>query len=346
MIRQIDNSNALPFSELVLVTPCDVRVPREAERSLQGIATIAEQFFTKWLKKCDYPPNRHEIFSRGGDGAILVRTVSGRKPVCSGLYDTGKRLRDSGTGQEIVDQALRQYSIPRNNNYFWIFVWLGPGRDFKGWFGWGGPRNGGRCFVPYSEDAHLPRLKTHIHEFGHALGLPHIGPRKQDNGLCSLMGPNDEGYRKRLGRDYDDFCLTPAEAAMLWKHPVFSGTINDRRRFPSQLDLSNYRAEFDPCSDAITVSGVIHADLHCHSVVVVDDARGVGEYWKKGYVGRVDADAAFSVSISEPEKDCGRFSILPCFDNGVNTGDKKHHGLCSAINKNYHWGDGKYEFEE
>jgi hypothetical protein len=132
---------------------------------------------------------------------------------------------------------------------------------------------------------------------------------------------------------------------MLWKHPVFSGTVRDRQMFPSELQLSNYRAEFDSCSGAIAVSGVIHADIHCHSVVVVDDARGVGEYWKKGYVGRVGADGAFSVCVSEPEKDCGRFRILPCFDNGVNTGDTKHHGLCSAVSKNYHWGDGRYEFE-
>ena len=248
--------------------------------------------------------------------------------------------------KDIVKELVRTYSIPQNGNYFWMFIWLGRDRTFKGWNGSGGPRTWGHCIVPYREAGRFPCPKTHVHEFGHALGLPHIGPRRADSGLCSLMGPNDEGYRRRMGCDYDDFCLTPAEAAMLWKHPVFSGTTKDRHRFPRQLALSNYRAEFDGGAEAIAVTGTLHADLRCHSVVVVDDAKGVGEYWRKGYASKVGEDGAFNVRISEPTKGCGRIMILPCFENGVNTGDREHHGLCSAISKRYHWAGGTYRFQE
>ena len=46
------------------------------------------------------------------------------------------------------------------------------------------------------------------------------------------MGPNESCYRNKMGFDYDDFYLTCAEAAMLWKHPVFSGTVGNRETIP------------------------------------------------------------------------------------------------------------------
>ncbi len=336
----------LPSSEIILVTPCDVVIPSEAVQSLQEIAKLAEGFFAEWLNHWGYPPQRQEIFSRGAEGLIFIRTVSGAKSVSSGAYDSSEALKISWPQTEIVKEVVRTYSIPQNGNYFWMFIWLGRDRKFKGWNGSGGPRTWGHCIVPYPEGGRFPLPKTHFHEFAHALGLPHIGPRRQDNGLCSLMGPNDDCYLKRMGRGYDNFCLTPAEAAMLWKHPVFSGTVNDRTRFPAQLALSNYRAEFDARAEAIVITGTLHTDLRCHSVVVVDDAQGIGEYWRKGYVGQVGEDGAFNVCISEPAENCGRFMILPCFENGVNTGDGVHHGLCSAISKRYHWTYSRYRFEE
>ena len=344
MSYQVNSGARLPSSEIVLVRPCDIPIPPEATESLGSMAKLAEDFFLKWLNHWGYPPGRQEIFSRGQNGQILVRMVSGKERASSGAYDTPAALKRNWPQTEIVEEVVTKYSIPRNGNYFWIFVWLGPDRKFGDWNGSGGPRRGGRCVVRYTDGGEFPRPKSHIHEFGHAFGLPHVGPGGEKARDCNLMGPNESCYRNKMGFDYDNFYLTCAEAAMLWKHPVFSGTVGNRETIP-RVGLLEFVPRFERCAETISVTGGLQTDLPCHSVVVVDEADGVGEYWRKAYASRVGADGSFGVCVSEPTKCCGRLRILPCFENGVNTGDGKHHGLCSAINKNYHWVDGKYEFE-
>ena len=187
----------LPSSEIILFTPADIAAPPEAVQSLQNIANRAETFFASWLTRWGYLPHRQKIFSRGENGCVLVRTVSGDRPLSSGAYDNWQSLAKNRLQVKICDATVGQYSIPRNGNYFWIFVWLGPDRRYTDWRGSGGPRHGGHCVVRYPNGGDFSRPKTYIHEFGHALGLPHVGPRIQDTGYCSLMGPNDRTYRRK-----------------------------------------------------------------------------------------------------------------------------------------------------
>ena len=127
---------------------------------------------------------------------------------------------------------------------------------------------------------------------------------------------------------------------------MFSGTVENRKQFPSRVTiLSKYEAEFYRPAGAITVGGKLCTDLGCHSVVVVDDADGVGKYWRKGYVSRLDAEGMFSVRVSEPPQSSGRLKLLPCFENGVNTGNGRQHGLRNAIAKAYRWTGDAYWFE-
>jgi hypothetical protein len=334
----------LPSAEIVLFTPADVAPPAEAIQSLQNLGLRTEAFFAKWLQHWGYPARRQSLFSRGESGSILIREVAGDKPLSSGAYNNWQSLAERRLPPRICDETVRKYSIPRNGNYFWIFVWLGPEQQFKDWRGSGGPRKGGHCVVRYPNDGDFTRAKTHIHEFGHALGLPHIGPRMQDAPFCSLMGPNELRYCKVMGRNYDDFCLTPAEAAMLWRHPVFSGTVQNRERFPRQIALANYGAKFDRYANAIIVTGTLHTDLACHSVVVVDHPDGVSDYWRKGYISRLGGDGSFSVRVNEPADTSGRLMILPCFENGINTGNGKKHGLRTAFQKGYERIDDTFAF--
>ena len=109
----------------------DIAAPPEAVQSLQNIANRAETFFASWLTRWGYLPHRQKIFSRGENGCVLVRTVSGDRPLSSGAYDNWQSLAKNRLQVKICDATVGQYSIPRNGNYFWIFVCWGPIGDIR-----------------------------------------------------------------------------------------------------------------------------------------------------------------------------------------------------------------------
>ena len=62
----------------------------------------------------------------------------------------------------------------------------------------------------------------------------------------SLMGPNVNLYTSSGSTpNADQVYLTEASAAILWKHPVFSGTTKDRQRQPS-VKLVDLQAGVQP----------------------------------------------------------------------------------------------------
>jgi hypothetical protein len=148
------------------------------------------------------------------------------------------------------------------------------------------------------------------------------------------MGPDDRrGY------------LTEASAAMLWKHPLFSGTSEDRRVKPT-VSLRDYRAGYDRRTTEIEVRGRLVSDRTAHSVIVVDDMdEKPGEYWKRAYVDRVEQDGTFHVVIDEPVPCGGTFRIMFCFDNGIVTGDGEKHSIQSAIERPYRYVGQAYRFD-
>lgn len=80
------------------------------------------------------------------------------------------------------------------------------------------------------------KSKASIHELGHAFGLPHIGPLQADDLGNSLMGPVIRAYRSRHPNEQRVY-LTRASGAMLWKHPLFSGTTKDRDITPHSFSF-------------------------------------------------------------------------------------------------------------
>ena len=122
-------------------------------------------------------------------------------------------------------------------------------------------------------------------------------------------------------RNADQVYLNEASAAILWKHPVFSGTTKDRQRQPS-VKLVDYRPTYSRASNRITLAGKLVSDMPAHSVVVIDDLGKPGdEYWYRSHVARIAADGTFRVAIDQPARADGHFRILFCFDNGMVTGD-------------------------
>ena len=188
-------------------------------------------------------------------------------------------------------------------------------------------------------------LKGCIHELGHALGLPHIGPRLKDRLGNTLMGPNMSVYNQILGAKESRVYLSQAAASMLWKHFVFSGTAEHRNDLPS-VRVQDFRTRYDRTRGEIEVTGKLESDGKAHSVVLADDATPNQEdYWRKTYVARIGADGRFSIRAREPSRSNGKFRLLFCFENGSVTGDGKHAELDHAFTKKYEFVGRDYRFE-
>ena len=153
-------------------------------------------------------------------------------------------------------------------------------------------------------------------------------------------------YNERKQPDADKVYLTEASAAMLWKHPVFSGTAKDRQRQPG-AKLADYKATYSRASDRITIAGKLVSEMHAHSVVVLDDlGRPDDQYWNRSHVARVADDGSFRVAVNHPSRAEGHFRIVFCFDNGAVTGDAAGvlRGDGGEIRKSYHYRGGSYRF--
>ena len=139
--------------------------------------------------------------------------------------------------------------------------------------------------------------------------------------------------------------LNEVSAAILWKHPIFSGTHKDRQRQPS-VKLLDYRATFSRPSNRITLTVKLVADIPSHSVIVIDDQGQSDEYWNVGYAARIANDGTFRLSIDHPARADGHLRVLFCFDNGIVSGDGA--GVVwddrGDIKKSYRFRDGSYRF--
>ncbi len=340
---------------IVFFTPSDLKVPAGAHERITQVANYMETFFFNGMKHWNYPPAVTNLFQRDPDGMVQMLKVRGDEPVASGKYNNPDYAR------YVIEKASKQYGIDGTGDIWWIFVYLGdPPARFATFKGGGKPRDGGWAMVNYDSQPGKIRpdfsmvegfngryyLKGSIHELGHAFGLPHIGPNP-DLGLGNtLMGPATVAYVKREGPNPYKVYLDDASAAMLWKHPFFSGTDKERLTKPNPI-LENYKASFNATNRTVTLSGKLVADLPAHSVVVMDDQGRPGdEYWFRTYVARIAPDGTFRVAIDKPIQTDGKYSILFCFDNGAVTGDGRIlFGAASALQRTYRFHDGKFEFE-
>jgi hypothetical protein len=345
----------LPTIRIILFTAADRTPPASASHRLTQIADAAEGFLFSEMKRWKYPPAVSRLFQRNSDGTVEVTHVKGDRPAADPFY--AKAECDA----EAREKAKQQLRIEGEGHIWWTFVYVGdrPQR-FGEWQGTGCSRDGGSAVVNYDTipgeirpDLGLEMgfnsayfLKATIHELGHAFGLSHLGPDISLNLGNSLMGPNASVYVERKHSNADQVYLNEASAAILWKHPIFSGTAKDRQRQPS-VKLVDYRPAFVRSSNRITLAGKLVSDLPAHSIVVIDDRGNPGdEYWLLSHVGRIGPDGTFRVAIDQPARANSHFRILFCFDNGIVTGDGA--GVVyddrGEIHKSYRFRDGSYRF--
>jgi hypothetical protein len=341
----------LPTLRMVLFTPRNVAPPPNAGERLTQFARYAENFFVNWMTRWDYEPARKQIFQWQSDGSVEVLFAKGDR--------SADQYTDGSFRPQMIQKLVQEHNIPRNGNIWWIFVYLGdPPARFKNYRGAGDSRGGGWAILNYDSspgEIHLDReiaagfhdeifLKGSIHELGHGLGLPHLGPRlKQDLGN-SLMGPVTRIWEQHRPGDQRGY-LTEGSAAMLWKHPLFSGTTKDRNVMPT-VALEDYEARHDRGRNQIKIEGRLVSNRAAHSVVIVDDMdEKPGEYWRRAYVGRIAEDGTFQVAVDEPVPCGGTYRIVFCFDNGIVTGDAGKLGLLGAIEKKYRYVGQTYRFD-
>jgi hypothetical protein len=326
---------------LVLFTPADLAPPAGAVERLRTLAGMAERFLVREMTARGYPPARRAIFDREADGTTpRILTVRGDAPRAGGRYDR------PGFAPEVIAKATAQYAIPGRADLWWIFVYLGdrPTR-FNDYRGQGDVAAGGWALVNYDTipgtlDPAAPlaspfheafTVKGCLHELGHAFGLPHLGPNPRLRLGNALMGPNMGPYHDRLkaprdGRVY----LTPAAAAMLWKHPAFSGTSGGRGAMP-EVEWRDLKATFSRTRREVVLTGRLVSDSPAHSVVVIDDVeRDEGSYWSRSYAVKLSPDGTFRAVLDDLVPASGQLRLLACFENGTVTGDGRGHGNRSA----------------
>jgi hypothetical protein len=339
----------MPSVQIVFLTPADVDPPPGVRQRLTQVADCTESLLVEWMKIWDYPPGREKIFQRESDGSGKILFVKSENTLASGKFPVqGGNL--SAEGRRL---AIEKYKLPQNLDIWWVWVYLGdPPKRYEGFLGSGNSAQGGLAQVNY---VNLPgdispkdklagpfgeelTLKGVIHEFGHALGLPHNGPHeKQDLGM-PLMGATIPNYRKQMKNQEQRVYLSEASAAILWKHPVFSGTA-DRRYAVPKVQWQDVAVENDIQKRIAHVTGKITTDIPAHTVIVYDQAPDVrGPYFQKAFTARIEKDGTFKVTISEPVSvpTSGSLKLVACCQNGTMTGgDGKGRGLQSAYELKY-----------
>lgn len=345
--------------KIIFFVPSDLAVPEGVRHRITQIADAADAFFFTGMRRHGYPPEVKTLFQRDNDGQVEVLHVRGIAPAASGKYSQPDCVGN------VINKAGAQYKVSKANHVWWVFIYQGdrPIR-YDPWMGRGNPRDGGFAIINYDTvpgeirpDLQLTegfnfeyKLKSTIHELAHGFGLPHMGPDPTLDLGNSLMGPNPPEYARRHGPKADHVYLAASEAAMLWKHPFFTGKGMEHFE-PSEVKLADYKAVFDPGADSATVSGRLICKQPAHSVVLIDD-RGdkspTADYWSRSYASRLAPDGSFQIKVTDPARVDGEYRILFCFESGIVTGNGINIGPTTRgdIRKTYRFSNGQFHFQE
>jgi hypothetical protein len=336
---------------VILFVPADVAPPKAYQQRVDQIVDYTESFLRRGFKQWG-----HEKvvmpFRRSAGGRVEMTVMRGKQKTSD--------YKPVTVRAEVMDDARRQNKLDGARQVRWIMVYAGdPPARFAAFLGGFGPQIGGWAVCNFDTrpgriDPAAPlgsdfledlALKGMIHELGHGFGLPHVGPLKRDDAGNTLMGPTHHNYRRVTSAREQRVYLSEAEAAMLSTHPAFRGVPDDRGPLP-KVEVQNMKYAADRASRTIVVSGRVRSPRRAAYALVADesDARP-GEYWTKTYVGKVAADGAFEVTISEPAESNGTLKTWFAFEDGSLTGDGRLRAREGAIAKAYSYAGQQWTFK-
>ncbi len=334
---------------IVLFTPADKSFPENYMERYKDMVDYTEDFFVKWMNHWGYPCENPLKIERDENGYPDVLAIKGKLN-----YDDYKDLKQ--IRKEVVEQAEKQFDIPTEKQVWWILNYPMKKRSSRGG---GNSQDGGTSFANYKDAEGSIKIgddlaagfmdqisfKSLIHELTHALGLGHIGPRDGDNLGNSLMGPVNKAYKQKYNNDSRVY-LSEGEAALLWKHPLFSGDVEKRFHLPT-VEVQNLKTNFDADNNQFVVEGKLKSDYPAHSAVILNASKGdKSPYWHKAFVGKINADGTFKCIVSELKEANGELVIVFGFNNGVISGDGKTLGMNkSGIRKTYSFVENKFVFQ-
>ena len=338
--------NQLPKAKIVLFTPSDVEAPPLDTYwpRLHRHGTYAEEFFNQGLKLWGYEPKRKEIFARDEKGRITVLHVKGELPVAGGKY------KEQWISRQVFKLLRKQHNEKTQGNLYWIFVYVGdPPAKHDSYRGSGNSKTGGWAALNYVnvegkislKQPLVSRfhdeifLKGSIHEFGHALGLPHIGPKIELRKGNTLMGPVTRIYVQHKMPKQTQAYLSEFSAAVLSQHPAFTGEVANRNKLP-KTRFFDTNVSYSVGKRSVVVSGRLESNHEVHRVLLIDDRDDKpGGYWVKGYVEKIDQNGKFKIQIPRPRVCKGTLKLLVVYTNGAMTGDGQKYGDQSATELPY-----------
>ena len=315
-------------ARIVYVIPANASPKPDYQARLESFATRTEKFISNWMTYWERPIEREQFFARDSNGDVQITLVK------VSLQGGPKGRNSIGPLRKLaIDSASKKLKLKKNARVVWWIFYDYPGViGFRGGGNsfWGGTAinayPGGKGPIDQNADLASPKvngtqIKGSIHELGHALGLPHNGPRMELKLGNSLMGATTPKFAKRVNSKEFRVYLNDASSALIWKHPLFRNG-GSKPELPKRLQIKNLDVTEEK-NGKITVSGVLDSNLTAHSAVVFNTSRDkVGDYWGRSHTGKVDEDGKFAVSLWSPHTK-GNLFLAFCFHNGTNTADSK-----------------------